>query len=88
MPEEIPSTANAISETVEMASVAEVEDTASPQTFKTKLDEFFTLLYCFDHFSLIKKFIFKLKGLSFYRAFPDKSHLMIPMLENRCLMVF
>ena len=33
MPEEIPSTANAISETVEMASVAEVEDTASPQTF-------------------------------------------------------
>ena len=41
MPEEIPSTANAISETVEMASVAEVKDPETPQTFKTKLDEFF-----------------------------------------------
>ena len=41
LPEEIPSTANAISETIEMTSVAEVKDPETPQTFKTKLDEFF-----------------------------------------------
>ena len=41
MPEEIPSTANAISGAVETASVAEVNDPNSEQTFKTKLDEFF-----------------------------------------------
>ena len=41
MPEEIPSTANAISQTVEMASVAEVNDPELETTFKTKLDEFF-----------------------------------------------
>ena len=41
MPEEIPSTANVISQTVEMASVAEVNDPELETTFKTKLDEFF-----------------------------------------------
>ena len=41
MPEEIPSTANAISQTVEMASVADVSDPELAPTFKTKLDEFF-----------------------------------------------
>jgi hypothetical protein len=41
MPEEIPSTANAISQTVEMASAAEVNDIELETTFKTKLDEFF-----------------------------------------------
>lgn len=41
MPEEIPSTANVISQTVEMASVAEVSDPELETTFKTKLDEFF-----------------------------------------------
>ena len=41
MPEEIPSTANVISQTVEMASVAEVSDPEFETTVKTKLDEFF-----------------------------------------------
>lgn len=41
MPEEIPSTANTISQTVEMASVAEVNDPEMETNFKTKLDEFF-----------------------------------------------
>ena len=37
MPEEIPSTANTISQTVEMASVAEVNDPEMETNFKTKL---------------------------------------------------
>tara|TARA_B100000674_G_scaffold72146_1_gene49819 strand:- start:271 stop:492 length:222 start_codon:yes stop_codon:yes gene_type:complete len=41
MPEEIPSTANTISQTVEMASGAEVNAPEMETTFKTKLDEFF-----------------------------------------------
>ena len=41
MPEEIPSTANTISQTVEMASRAEVNAPEMETTFKTKLDEFF-----------------------------------------------
>ena len=41
MPEEIPSTANAISQTAEMASVVDVNDPELDTTFKTKLDEFF-----------------------------------------------
>jgi len=41
MPEEIPSTANTISQTVEMASGAEVNAPETETTFKTKLDEFF-----------------------------------------------
>ena len=41
MPEEIPSTANTISQTVEMASGAEVNAPKMETTFKTKLDEFF-----------------------------------------------
>ena len=41
MPEEIPSAANAIPQTVEMASVAEVSDPELETTFETKLDEFF-----------------------------------------------
>ena len=41
MPEEIPSTANTISQTVEMASGAEVSTPKMETTFKTKLDEFF-----------------------------------------------
>ncbi len=41
MPEEIPSTANAIAHTSEMASVADVNDPELETTFKTKLDEFF-----------------------------------------------
>ena len=41
MPEEIPSTANTISQTVEMASGAEVNASETETTFKTKLDEFF-----------------------------------------------
>jgi len=45
MPEEIPSTANAISEAVETASVAEVNDPNSEQTFKTKLDDFFNFAF-------------------------------------------
>ena len=51
MPEEIPSTVNAISETIEMASVAEVNDADLEPKFKTKLDEFiyfaFTALMIF-----------------------------------------
>ena len=41
MPEEIPATANAISQTAEMASVVDVNDPELDTTFKTKLDEFF-----------------------------------------------
>ena len=41
MPEEIPSTANTIFQTVEMASGAEVNAPEMETTFKTKLDEFF-----------------------------------------------
>ena len=41
MPEEIPSTANTISQTVEMASGAEVNAPEMETKFKTKLDEFF-----------------------------------------------
>jgi hypothetical protein len=41
MPEEIPSAANAIPQTVEMASAAEVNAAEMETTFKTKLDEFF-----------------------------------------------
>lgn len=41
MPEEIPSTANAISQTAEMASVVDVNDPELDTTFKSKLDELF-----------------------------------------------
>ena len=41
MPEEIPATANVISQTAEMASVVDVNDPELDTTFKTKLDEFF-----------------------------------------------
>lgn len=41
MPEEIPSTANAISQTAEMVSAVDVNDPELDTTFKTKLDEFF-----------------------------------------------
>ena len=41
MPEEIPSTANTISQTVEMASGNELNAPEMETTFKTKLDEFF-----------------------------------------------
>jgi len=51
MPEEIPSTANAISQTAEMVSAVDVNDPELDTTFKTKLDEFlhfaFTALIMF-----------------------------------------